>query len=186
MGNERVRGMMESVAAGAEEMNASVREISEAMTKSRQTAATAVGRVEAADAAGQAPERSGAGHERHRGTDRQHHRPDQPAGAERDDRIGARRRGRARLCRGGVRGQEPRHPGQAGDRQDRGRRSEALNGISGDVVGALDRHQAGDRRASANIVTATAAAVEEQSTVTSEMSSSMQRAAAEAKAISQR
>ena len=50
MGNERVRGMMESVAAGAEELNASVREISEAMTKSRETAATAVGRVEAADA----------------------------------------------------------------------------------------------------------------------------------------
>ena len=34
--------------------------------------------------------------------------------------------------------------------------------------------------------TATAAAVEEQSTVTGEMSSSMQRAAAEAKAIAQR
>src|SRR5260370_34153460 len=50
MGNERVRGMMESVAAGAEELNASVREISEAMTKSRDTASTAVGRVEAADA----------------------------------------------------------------------------------------------------------------------------------------
>jgi methyl-accepting chemotaxis protein len=50
MGNERVRGMMESVAAGAEELNASVREISEAMTKSRDTATTAVGRVEAADA----------------------------------------------------------------------------------------------------------------------------------------
>src|SRR5204862_129695 len=50
MGNERVRGMMESVASGAEELNASVREISEAMTKSRETASTAVGRVEAADA----------------------------------------------------------------------------------------------------------------------------------------
>ena len=68
---------------------------------------------------GQAPERGGAGDERHRRTDRQHHRPDQPSGAERDDRIGACRRGRARLCRGGVRGQEPRQPGQAGDRQDR-------------------------------------------------------------------
>src|SRR5260370_39166635 len=50
MGNEGVRGMMETVAAGAEELNASVREISEAMTKSRDTASTAVGRVEAADA----------------------------------------------------------------------------------------------------------------------------------------
>ena len=50
MGNEHVRGMMETVAAGAEEMNASIREISETMTKSRETASTAVGRVEAADA----------------------------------------------------------------------------------------------------------------------------------------
>jgi hypothetical protein len=49
MGNERVRAMMESVAAGAEELNASVREISEAMTKSRETASDAVERVEKAD-----------------------------------------------------------------------------------------------------------------------------------------
>src|SRR5258707_984244 len=49
MGNERVRAMMETVAAGAEELNSSVREISEAMTKSKDTASTAVERVEAAD-----------------------------------------------------------------------------------------------------------------------------------------
>ena len=44
MGNERVRGMMDSVAAGAEELNASVREISEAMVKSKETALSAVER----------------------------------------------------------------------------------------------------------------------------------------------
>ena len=49
MRNERVRAMMESVAAGAEELNASVREISEAMVKSKETASTAVDRVEVAD-----------------------------------------------------------------------------------------------------------------------------------------
>ncbi len=49
MGSEHVRGMMESVAAGAEEMNASVREISEAMLKSRRDGATAAGRIEAAE-----------------------------------------------------------------------------------------------------------------------------------------
>ena len=38
MRSEKVRGMMESVAAGAEQLNASVREISEAMTRSRETA----------------------------------------------------------------------------------------------------------------------------------------------------
>jgi methyl-accepting chemotaxis protein len=53
MGNERVRGMMESVAAGSEELNASVREISEAMTKSRETAMSAVEQVATADAQAQ-------------------------------------------------------------------------------------------------------------------------------------
>ncbi|WP_204333358.1 hypothetical protein, partial [Klebsiella pneumoniae] len=53
MGNERVRGMMESVAAGSEELNASVREISEAMTKSRETAMSAVDQVSSADAQAQ-------------------------------------------------------------------------------------------------------------------------------------
>ena len=49
MGNERVRGMMETVAAGAEELNASVREISEAMVKSRDTALSAVDKVASAN-----------------------------------------------------------------------------------------------------------------------------------------
>jgi methyl-accepting chemotaxis protein len=58
----------------------------------------------------------------------------------------------------------------------------SLNDISGDVAGALGEI----KQAIANVseyVTSTAAAVEEQSTVTNEMSSSMQRAAAEASAI---
>ena len=41
-GNEHVRDMMESVAAGAEELKASVRKISEAMAKSKETAIDAV------------------------------------------------------------------------------------------------------------------------------------------------
>jgi methyl-accepting chemotaxis protein len=49
MRSEKVRGLMETVASGAEELNVSVREISEAMAKSKETAHTAVGRVEAAD-----------------------------------------------------------------------------------------------------------------------------------------
>src|ERR1700678_3671893 len=49
MGNERVRSRMESVPPGAEELNASVREISEAMVKSKETASDAVQRVENAD-----------------------------------------------------------------------------------------------------------------------------------------
>ncbi len=53
MANEKVRGMMESVAAGAEELNASVREISEAMVKSKETAMSTVGQVETADSQAQ-------------------------------------------------------------------------------------------------------------------------------------
>src|SRR5436305_6253016 len=47
--SERVRGMMDSVAAGAEELNASVREISEAMVKSKETALAATDHVVSAD-----------------------------------------------------------------------------------------------------------------------------------------
>jgi hypothetical protein len=49
-GNERVRTMMDAVATGAEELSTSVNEISTAMSKSRDTAMTAVSDVEAADA----------------------------------------------------------------------------------------------------------------------------------------
>jgi methyl-accepting chemotaxis protein len=57
-----------------------------------------------------------------------------------------------------------------------------LNGISGDVVAALGSIKKAIQDVS-EYVTSTAAAVEEQSAVTSEMSTSMQRAAAEAAAI---
>jgi methyl-accepting chemotaxis protein len=62
---------------------------------------------------------------------------------------------------------------------------ESLNGISGDVVSALESIRSAIQGVS-EYVTSTAAAVEEQSTVTGEMSSSMQRAAAEAAAIAGR
>jgi methyl-accepting chemotaxis protein len=58
-----------------------------------------------------------------------------------------------------------------------------LNGISGGVVTALESIKKAIQDVS-EYVTSTAAAVEEQSTVTGEMSSSMQRAANEARAIS--
>ena len=58
----------------------------------------------------------------------------------------------------------------------------SLNGISADVVNALNSIKQAINSVS-EYVTSTAAAVEEQSTVTNEMSSSMQRAAAEAAAI---
>ncbi|HVX79294.1 MAG TPA: methyl-accepting chemotaxis protein, partial [Bradyrhizobium sp.] len=59
---------------------------------------------------------------------------------------------------------------------------DGMNGISGEVVMALDAIKQEIQNVS-EYVTATAAAVEEQSTVTGEMSTSMQRAAAEAASI---
>jgi methyl-accepting chemotaxis protein len=47
--SEYVRSMMESVASGAEELNASVREIAQSMVKSRDTTNTVANQVEAAD-----------------------------------------------------------------------------------------------------------------------------------------
>ncbi|XSC43610.1 methyl-accepting chemotaxis protein [Bradyrhizobium sp. RDT10] len=184
MGNERVRGMMETVAAGAEELNASVREISEAMTKSRETAATAVGRVEAADA--QAKRLNEAAQAMSGIVELIGNITGQINLLALNATIESARAGEAGRGFAVVASEVKNLATQAKQATDKiGQEIGNLNGISGDVVGALDSIKQAIQGVS-EYVTATAAAVEEQSTVTSEMSSSMQRAAAEAKAISQR
>ena len=184
MGNERVRAMMESVAAGAEELNASVREISEAMTKSRQTAATAVGRVEAADA--EAKRLNEAAQAMSGIVELIGNITGQINLLALNATIESARAGEAGRGFAVVASEVKNLATQAKQATDKiGQEIGNLNGISGDVVNALDSIKQAIQGVS-EYVTATAAAVEEQSTVTSEMSSSMQRAAAEAKAISQR
>jgi methyl-accepting chemotaxis protein len=184
MGNERVRGMMESVAAGAEELNASVREISEAMTKSRETAATAVGRVEAADA--QAKRLNEAAQAMSGIVELIGNITGQINLLALNATIESARAGEAGRGFAVVASEVKNLATQAKQATDKiGQEISNLNGISGDVVGALNSIKQAIQGVS-EYVTATAAAVEEQSTVTSEMSSSMQRAAAEAKAIAQR
>jgi methyl-accepting chemotaxis protein len=184
MGNERVRGMMESVAAGAEELNASVREISEAMTKSRETASTAVGRVEAADA--QAKRLNEAAQSMSGIVELIGNITGQINLLALNATIESARAGEAGRGFAVVASEVKNLATQAKQATDKiGQEISNLNGISGDVVGALDSIKQAIQSVS-EYVTATAAAVEEQSTVTSEMSSSMQRAAAEAKAIAQR
>jgi methyl-accepting chemotaxis protein len=184
MGNERVRGMMESVAAGAEELNASVREISEAMTKSRETASTAVGRVDAADA--QAKRLNEAAQAMSGIVELIGNITGQINLLALNATIESARAGEAGRGFAVVASEVKNLATQAKQATDKiGQEIENLNGISGDVVSALDSIKEAIQGVS-EYVTATAAAVEEQSTVTSEMSSSMQRAAAEAKAISQR
>jgi len=184
MGNERVRGMMDSVAAGAEELNASVREISEAMMKSKNTALGAVERVASADA--QAQRLSAAAQAMSGIVEMISDITGQINLLALNATIESARAGEAGRGFAVVAAEVKNLANQAKQATDKiGTEIESLNGISGDVVTALTAIKQEIQNVS-EYVTSTAAAVEEQSTVTSEMSSSMQRAAAEASAIAAR
>ena len=181
MGNERVRGMMESVAAGAEELNASVREISEAMVKSRETATGAVDKVTMADS--QAKRLSDAAQAMSGIVELIGNITGQINLLALNATIESARAGEAGRGFAVVASEVKSLANQAKQATDKiGAEIAGLNGISGDVVTALETIKKAIQDVS-EYVTATAAAVEEQSVVTSEMSSSMQRAADEAKAM---
>ncbi|OSI67794.1 histidine kinase [Bradyrhizobium canariense] len=184
MGNERVRGMMESVAAGSEELNASVREISGAMTKSRETAMSAVEQVASADA--QAQRLTEAALAMSGIVELINNITGQINLLALNATIESARAGEAGRGFAVVASEVKSLANQAKQATDKiGAEIGSLNGISGDVVTAL----ASIKTAISNVseyVTSTAAAIEEQSTVTNEMSTSMQRAAAEAAAIAAR
>ncbi|MGA2993455.1 PAS domain-containing protein [Bradyrhizobium sp.] len=184
MGNERVRSMMESVASGAEELNASVREISEAMVKSKETASDAVQRVENAD--GQAKRLSSAAESMSGIVEMIGDITGQINLLALNATIESARAGEAGRGFAVVAAEVKNLANQAKQATDKiTNEIGSLNGISGEVVEALNSIKHAIQSVS-EYVTSTAAAVEEQSTVTSEMSSSMQRAAAEAASIAQR
>jgi methyl-accepting chemotaxis protein len=181
MGNERVRGMMESVAAGSEELNASVREISEAMTKSRETAMGAVEQVAAADA--QAQRLTEAAQAMSGIVELISNITGQINLLALNATIESARAGEAGRGFAVVASEVKGLANQAKQATDKiSQEISSLNGISGDVVGALNIIKQAINNVS-EYVTSTAAAIEEQSTVTNEMSTSMQRAAAEAAAM---
>jgi methyl-accepting chemotaxis protein len=181
MGNERVRGMMESVAAGAEELNASVREISEAMTKSRETAMGAVERVASADS--QAQRLSDAAQAMSGIVELINNITGQINLLALNATIESARAGEAGRGFAVVASEVKSLANQAKQATDKiGQEIASLNSISGDVVGALNVIKQAITNVS-EYVTSTAAAIEEQSTVTGEMSTSMQRAAEEAAKI---
>ncbi|RXT48800.1 histidine kinase [Bradyrhizobium betae] len=184
MGNERVRGMMESVAAGSEELNASVREISAAMTKSRETAMSAVDQVASADA--QAQRLTEAAQSMSGIVEMINSITGQINLLALNATIESARAGEAGRGFAVVASEVKSLANQAKQATDKiGQEIGSLNGISGDVVSALGSIKQAINNVS-EYVTSTAAAVEEQSTVTNEMSTSMQRAAAEAAAIAAR
>jgi methyl-accepting chemotaxis protein len=184
MGNERVRSMMESVAAGSEELNASVREISAAMTKSRETAMSAVDQVGAADA--QAQRLTEAAQSMSGIVEMINSITGQINLLALNATIESARAGEAGRGFAVVASEVKSLANQAKQATDKiGQEIGSLNSISGDVVSALGSIKQAINNVS-EYVTSTAAAVEEQSTVTNEMSTSMQRAAAEAAAIAAR
>ena len=132
---------MQSVATATEELSASVDEIGRRVRESSQIADAAVRQAEQTD--GRIGKLSRAAQrDRRRGqADHGDRRADQPAGAERHHRGGARRRCRPRLRGGRLRGQIARQPDREGDRRD-------LNshlGHAGRDAG-IGRRDQGDRR----------------------------------------
>jgi methyl-accepting chemotaxis protein len=174
---ERARSLIESVAAGSEEMNASIREISETMTKSRQTATNAVTQVETADV--QAQRLSAAARSMEGIVGLIGDITGQINLLALNATIESARAGEAGRGFAVVAGEVKNLANQAKQATDKiTAEIESLNSISGDVVSALSAIRAAIDGVN-EFVASTAAAVEEQSAVTTDMSNNMQRAAAE-------
>jgi methyl-accepting chemotaxis protein len=174
---ERARSLIESVAAGSEEMNASIREISETMVKSRRTATDAVNQVDAADV--QAQRLATAAQSMEGIVDLIGNITGQINLLALNATIESARAGEAGRGFAVVASEVKSLANQAKQATDKiSTEIAALNGISGDVVLSLTSIKTAIESVN-EFVTSTAAAVEEQSTVTSDMSANMQRAAAE-------
>ncbi|CCD90099.1 Putative Methyl-accepting chemotaxis protein with multiple PAS domains [Bradyrhizobium sp. ORS 285] len=181
MKGDKVRGMMEHVAAGAEQLNSSVQQIADAMAKSKETATAAVTRVEDADQ--QAKRLSSAAGAMSSIVELIGSITGQINLLALNATIESARAGEAGRGFAVVAGEVKNLANQAKQATDRiGSEIGNLNGISSDVVGALDAIKAAIQSVN-EYVSSTAQAVGEQSTVTSEMSSNMRQAAAEAATI---
>ncbi len=174
---ENARSLIETVAAGSEEMSASIREISETMTKSKENAVAATARVDAADA--QAQKLSAASQAMSGIVELIGNITGQINLLALNATIESARAGEAGRGFAVVASEVKNLANQAKHATDTiSKEIDQLNGVASEVASSLTAIKIAI--ASVNeFITSTAAAVEEQSIVTSDMSSNMQRASAE-------
>jgi methyl-accepting chemotaxis protein len=174
---EAARGLIDAVAAGSEEMSASIREISETMSKSRQTASLATTKVEAADQ--QAQWLNAAAQAMSGIVEIIGNITGQINMLALNATIESARAGEAGRGFAVVASEVKNLANQAKTATDTiSREIESLNRIAGDVAGSLGAIK-GAIESVNEFIASTAAAVEEQSIVTSDMASNMQKASAE-------
>ena len=174
---ERARSLIESVAAGSEEMTASILEISQTMVNSRKRASEAVQQVETADI--QAQRLTSAAQSMEGITELISNITGQINLLALNATIESARAGEAGRGFAVVASEVKGLATQAKSATDKiSTEIASLTEISRDVVGALNAIKGAIEHVN-EFVTNTAAAVEEQSAVTGDMSSNMQKAVAE-------
>ena len=173
---EEAKVLIESVAGGSEEMSASIREISETMVKARGVVDAAVSRVEGAD--GQAQRLSAATDAMGGIVELIANITGQINLLALNATIESARAGEAGRGFAVVASEVKSLANQARQATDKiTAEITALNGASTDVLGALNSIKSAIVHVN-EFVTSTAAAVDEQTAVTADMSANMQRAAA--------
>ena len=174
---ENARGLIDAVAAGSEEMSASIREISETMAKSRENSKVATTRVESADH--QAQKLATAAQAMTGIVEMISGITSQINLLALNATIESARAGEAGRGFAVVASEVKNLANQAKQATDTiTSEIDALNTISGDVASSLTAIKVAIASVS-EFISSTAAAVEEQSAVTADMSANMQRAAAE-------
>ena len=178
---EHVQSVLETVAAGSEELNSSVSEIASTMVKSRETTSKAFDLVIAANES--TIQLSSATQAMDGIVDAINDIAGQINLLALNATIEAARAGEAGKGFAVVATEVKNLAGQAKAATDRiSTNIDDMRSVSGNVVGSLEAIREA-MESVLDYVTSTASAVEEQSAVTNEMSSSMQRAAAEANAM---